>query len=73
MKGELRRSLRDSLAAEATAGHEPSVTLLRCGTYDLKASDKQQLSESLFRTARALEVGSRLKHLVVAGDQQTGK
>lgn len=70
-----RASLRDEMASKAgsagSAGQIPEPSeIIYVATYDLKVSNKEELTECLCRVKRAMQIGSRQPYLLVVGDQQ---
>lgn len=75
IEGKARASFRDELAQQAEH-RQPALEQSRIvyvAMWPLKASNREEFSESLFKIKEALQVGTRMKELVVVGDQQTWK
>jgi hypothetical protein len=70
-KGVTRASFRDKMAAAADRSELPEqFEIVYIATYDLKVSNKEELTKCLCRVKTAMEIGNRQRHLFVIGDQQ---
>ncbi|GAQ93106.1 hypothetical protein KFL_013010010, partial [Klebsormidium nitens] len=70
-KGVKRPSLRDEMASATDQPTLPEQSkIVYVATYDLKVSNKEELTECLCRVKSAMEIGIRQPYLLVVGDQQ---